>query len=133
MSAKILIVEDDPLMSRVYQRIFKLEGYEIVTAQDGEEGLKKATETNPVLIMLDIMMPKMNGLDILQKLKSQDSTKTIPIIMLTNLAGQEDAKKVISMGAAKYKVKSEYKPSRVTNMVKEVLNSQNTQNPTQTT
>jgi len=119
--AKILIVEDDPLMSRMYQKIFTFEGYEVEIAGDGEEGLEKVRAGKPTLVLLDIMMPKMNGLQVLEKLKSDPETKSIPVVMLTNLAGQQDAETALTKGAIKYIVKSEYEPKQVTNMVKEIL------------
>jgi CheY-like chemotaxis protein len=119
--AKILIVEDDPLMSRMYQKIFKFEGYDVEMAGNGEEGLEKVKTAKPTLILLDIMMPKMNGLEVLGKLKGDEALKSIPVVMLTNLAGQSDAEKALAMGAIKYIVKSEYEPKQVTNMVKEIL------------
>lgn len=119
--AKILIVEDDPLMSRMYQKIFSFEGYQLDIAGDGEEGLEKIRTQKPNLILLDVMMPKMNGFQVLEKIKADPETKKIPVIMLTNLAGQADAEKAITMGAVKYIVKSEYEPKQVTNMVKEIL------------
>ena len=118
---KILIVEDDPLMSRMYQKIFKFEGYEVEMAGNGEEGLEKAKKEKPTLILLDVMMPKMNGLQTLEKLKLDSDTKAIPVIMLTNLAGQQDAETALAKGAVKYIVKSQYEPKQVTNMVKEIL------------
>src|SRR3989344_6892946 len=117
----LLIIEDDPLMSRMYQKIFKIEGFNIDTASDGEEGLSKVKSAKPTLILLDVMMPKMNGLEVLEKLKADPATKTIPVVVLTNLAGQSDAEKALSMGAVKYIVKSEYEPKEVANMVKEIL------------
>jgi CheY-like chemotaxis protein len=119
--AKILIVEDDPLMSRMYQKIFTFEGYEVEMAGDGEEGLEKTRSGKPTLILMDIMMPKMNGLQALEKLKADPETKAIPVIMLTNLAGQQDAETALSKGAIKYIIKSEYEPKQVVNMVKEIL------------
>ena len=118
---KILIVEDDPLMSRMYQKIFKFEGYEADFAIDGEEGLEKIRSEKPTLILLDIMMPKMNGLEVLDKLKLDPETKDIPVVMLTNLAGTQDAESALEKGAVKYIIKSEYEPKQVVNMVKEIL------------
>ena len=118
---KILIVEDDPLMSRMYQKIFTFEGYEVEMASDGEEGLEKAKAVSPTLVLLDVMMPKMNGLQVLEKLKLDPATKAIPVVMLTNLAGQKDAEVALEKGAIKYIVKSEYEPKQVVNMVKEIL------------
>jgi CheY-like chemotaxis protein len=121
MAKKILIVEDDPLMSRMYQKIFTFEKYEVVAAMDGVEGLEKAREVKPMLILLDVMMPKMNGLQVLEKLKSDPDTKTIPVIMLTNLAGEKDAENGLMKGAIKYIVKSEHDPKKVVGMVKEII------------
>lgn len=118
---KILIVEDDPLMSRMYQKIFSFEKYEVDLAHDGEEGLSKAQSSSPTLILLDVMMPKMNGLQVLEKLKADDRTKAIPVIMLTNLAGQQDAEMALSKGAVKYLIKSEHEPKEVTDIVKGIL------------
>jgi CheY-like chemotaxis protein len=119
--AKILVVEDDPLMSRMYQKIFTFEGYEVEMAGDGEEGLEKVRSSKPTLVLMDIMMPKMNGLQALEKLKADPETKSIPVVMLTNLAGQQDAETALTKGAIKYIIKSEYEPKQVVNMVKEIL------------
>lgn len=118
---KILIVEDDPLMSRLYQKIFIFEKYEVELAADGQEGLEKVRISKPTLILLDIMMPKMNGLEVLEKLKADPDTRTIPVIILTNLAGQQDAETALAKGAVKYIIKSEYEPKQVADMVKEIL------------
>lgn len=119
--AKILIVEDDPLMSRMYQKIFTFEKYDVEMAGDGEEGFEKAKAIKPTIMLLDIMMPKMNGLEVLEKLKADPYTKSIPVIMLTNLAGQQDAEAALAKGAVKYIIKSEHEPKEVANMVKEIL------------
>ena len=119
--AKILVVEDDPLMSRMYQKIFTFEGYEVEMASDGQEGLDKAREVKPTLMLLDVMMPKLNGLQVLEKLKSDPETKAIPVIMLTNLAGEQDAESALTKGAIKYIIKSEHDPKEVADMVKEIL------------
>jgi len=119
--AKVLIVEDDPLMSRMNEKIFLFEKYEVELAHDGQEGLDKARSVKPTVIMLDVMMPKMNGLQVLEQLKADPGTKGIPVIMLTNLAGQQDAETALSKGAVKYLIKSEHEPKEVTDMVKEIL------------
>jgi CheY-like chemotaxis protein len=120
---KILITEDDPLMLRMYQKIFTLEHYEVEIATNGEEALEKvrAAAEKPALVLLDIMMPKMNGLEALDKLKANPDTQKIPVVMLTNLAGQQDAEEALLKGAVKYIIKSEYEPKQVVDMVKEVL------------
>jgi CheY-like chemotaxis protein len=119
--AKILIIEDDPLMQRMYQKAFGFDGYEVAVAGDGVEGLEKVRSEKPTIILLDVMMPKMNGLDTLSKIKADPELKATPVIMLTNLAGSADAEKALSMGAVKYIVKSEQEPKQVVAMVKEIL------------
>ena len=119
--AKILIIEDDPLMSRMYQKIFSLEGFEVDIAIDGLEGLEKSREVKPTLILLDIMMPRLNGLQVLEKLKLDPEMKKIPVVILTNLAGSRDAENAMLKGAVKYIVKSEYDPKQIVTMIKEIL------------
>ena len=108
-------------MRRLYQKIFTFEKYEVESAEDGEEGLEKARKVKPTLILLDVMMPKINGLQVLEKLKADPDLKKIPVVMLTNLAGQKDAETALAKGAVKYIVKSEYEPKQVSDMVKGVL------------
>ena len=122
--AKILLIEDDPLMLRLYEKILERNDFQIVTASRGQEGLTKAKEEKPDLILLDIMMPEMDGFEVLGKLKSDDTTKNLPVIALTNLAGEEDAKKALEMGAIRYIIKSEHDPAGVVKIAKEVLASQ---------
>ncbi|MDB5183133.1 MAG: phoP [Candidatus Saccharibacteria bacterium] len=119
--AKVLIIEDDPLMSRMYQKIFTFEKYDVEMAGDGEEGLAKAGTVQPTIILCDVMMPKMNGLQVLEKLKADPATKAIPVVMLTNLAGQQDAETALAKGAVKYIIKSEHDPKEVADMVKEIM------------
>jgi len=119
--AKVLIIEDDSLMSRMYQKIFTFQNYEVEVAADGEEGLAKVASVHPTIILLDVMMPKMNGLQVLEKLKANEETKNIPVIMLTNLAGQQDAEAALAKGAVKYIVKSDHEPKEVADMVDEII------------
>lgn len=119
--AKILIIEDDPLMQRMYQKAFSFDGYEVEVAGDGVEGLDKIRTLKPNIILLDVMMPKMNGIDVLKKMKADPDLKKIPVVMLTNLAGGSDAENALSLGAVKYIIKSEQEPRQVVTMVKEIL------------
>lgn len=118
---KILLVEDDPMMSRLFQRGFSLQGFDAQVAGNGLEGVEKAKAMQPAIILLDVMMPKMNGLQVLAKLKSDPDTKSIPVMMLTNLAGEKDAENALMKGAVKYIVKSEHDPKQVVGMVKEII------------
>ncbi len=119
--SKILIVEDDPLVARMYQKVMGIEGIEVVLAEDGVVGVKKAKEVRPNLILLDVMMPRMNGIEVLDALKSDPELKDIPVIMLTNLSGTHDAEIALGKGAVAYMIKSEYKPKEVAEEAKKYL------------
>ena len=80
-------------------------------------------ETAPTLILLDVMMPKKNGFDVLRQVKQNEKLKNVPVVMLTNLAGESDAEKALSLGAVLYLVKSQYDPKEVVNKVKEILSA----------
>ena len=120
---KLFIAEDDPLMSRMYERAFRLGGHEITMAGDGEEALAtlQKMDPKPAVILLDIMMPKLSGFDVLRKLKEDASLKSTPVILLTNLAGQQDAEKGLELGAVLYLVKSQYDPKEVVAKVEEII------------
>lgn len=117
----VLLIEDDNLLVRMYQDKFTQDGYKVNVALDGEEGLAKLKEEKPTLILLDIMMPKVNGFEALKKIKADPDCKSIPVILLTNLGGQDDAKHGLEMGAVAYMIKSDYTPDQVVAKVKEIL------------
>lgn len=121
MDTVLLIIEDDPLMSRMYQKAFSYEGYKVEIAFNGEEGIDKVRNIKPTIVLLDIMMPKMNGLQVLDKLKADPDTRSIPVVVLTNLAGEHDAEVALTKGAVKYIVKSQHEPKEITDMVKEII------------
>jgi len=123
MAVKVLLVEDDQLIQRMYEKIFIFEKFEVEMASDGEEGLEKARTMNPkpTVILLDVMMPKMNGIEVLEKLKLDPELKAIPVVMLSNLAGENDVETALSKGAVKYIIKSEYDPKQISDMVKEIV------------
>lgn len=115
----ILIIEDDKILSKMYSEKFKLEGFDVVIAQDGEEGLEYISEKNPSFILLDMMLPKFTGQDVLNQLKKRASDNTTPpIIALTNLAQKDDAQKALELGAKEYLVKAMYTPDQVVEKVK---------------
>lgn len=119
--AKILIIEDDPLMSRMYEQIFTFDQHEVQVADDGEQGLLKAKEFKPTIIMLDVMMPKLNGFEVLDRLKIDPDLKPIPVIMLTNLSSEQDAQTAMLKGAVKYIVKNQHDPKEISKMIKEII------------
>lgn len=119
--AKILLIEDDSLVARMYEKAIVFEGMEVVVAIDGKDGLEKAKENKPDLIFCDIMMPRMNGIEVLEKLKEDLETRNIPVIMLTSLSDSHDAEVALSKGAIDYMVKSKYDPKDIASKAKEFL------------
>lgn len=120
---KILLIEDDSLVTRMYQRLFTEDsGFQLIIAKDGQEGLKILKETAPDLILLDIIMPKIDGIEVLKRIKKDEETADIPVLMLTNLNEPTPVADAISLGARGYLVKSNYMPSEVMQQVKDILN-----------
>lgn len=120
--ARILLIDDDALLLRMYQSKLVEDGFEVDVATDGVPGLQKASEVKPDLILLDIMMPKLDGLEVLRKLKENELTKNIPVIVLTNVGGsEEDVERGLSLGAVAYLVKAAYTSKEVVQKIKEIL------------
>lgn len=119
---KILLVEDDEMLHGMYVQKFKNQGFEVVSSYNGADGIKLAETEKPDIILLDIIMPKMDGFVALKKLKSNDVTKDIPVILLTNLGQEEDVKKGQELGAKDYFIKANHTPQEVVDKVKSVLN-----------
>jgi two-component system, chemotaxis family, chemotaxis protein CheY len=118
---KIVLVEDDEVMARMYRKVFSFGGFEITVASDGREGLKKIKQILPDLIILDVMMPKMNGLEVLNELKLNRDTKNIPVVMLTNLSLPEEIRFALEKGAVRYLIKCENEPKKVFEIVQKLL------------
>ncbi len=118
----ILIVEDDKSLAKMYSEKFKIEGFTTVIAEDGEKAINLILELNPSFILLDIMLPKFSGLDLLAQIKHNPTTTNIPVIALTNLAQKEEAQKALSLGAKEYLVKAMFTPEEVVDKVKQYLN-----------
>jgi len=106
MQKILLIVEDDPYVQRFYERLFRFHDYTVELAKNGEEGIAKAKTMKPSLILLDIVMPGENGIQVLEKLKGDPDTKGISTVMLTNIDEEDTIKKARDMGAADFIVKS---------------------------
>lgn len=117
----ILLVDDDLTLREMYDDRLKAEGFDIIQASNGEEAIAKARETKPNIILLDVMMPKINGFDVLKQLKEDPDTKDIPVILLTALIQDVDRTQGKKLGAADYIVKSETMPGEVITKIKSVL------------
>lgn len=121
---KLLIIEDDLFLLNMYASKFELEGFEVIIAEDGEKGWKTAIKDVPDVILLDIMMPKMNGFEVLEKLKSDDKVSKIPVILLTNLSQRDEIERAMNLGAADFLIKAHFRPSEVVEKIKKLLNIQ---------
>lgn len=121
MSKKIMLVEDDTSLREIYGIRLQAEGYEIVSAGDGEEALAIAVREKPDLIVADVMMPKISGFDMLDILRSTPETKDIKVIMMTALSADDQRQRGEALGADRYLVKSQVGIEDVVNVVHEVL------------
>ncbi len=119
--AKVLLVEDDVALRDIYSARFMAEGYDVVTASDGEMALTQAVKEKPDLIILDVMMPKISGFDVLDILRATPETKDTKVIMMTALSQETDVTKGKSLGADEYLVKSQVTLTDVIEKAKAVL------------
>jgi two-component system alkaline phosphatase synthesis response regulator PhoP len=118
---KILLIEDEEMLANMYEVKFKNEGYDLTKAMDGSQGLEMAKSITPDFILLDIIMPKMDGFAVLKSLKEDAVTKNIPVMLLTNLGQDEDVQRGKQLGAVGYLVKANITPSEVVASVKREL------------
>lgn len=117
MAKKLLLIDDDALIVRMYERVFGFAGINVTTSLVPAEGLALATTMKPDLILLDIMMPDMDGLEVLKRLKADEATKAIPVIVLTNLSDENRTKQAMKLGALDVMIKSDYSPKQVVEKV----------------
>jgi len=117
----ILLVEDEQMLAEMYATKFTMEGYKVEKADNGADGLRLAKEVKPDIILLDVIMPKMDGFAVLKELKADECCKKIPTVLLTNLGQDDDVKKGKDLGATDYFVKSNHSPSEIVDKVKSIL------------
>ena len=118
---KILFIEDESALQRTFGDILRREGYEMISALDGEAGLKLAKTKKPDLILLDLVLPKVHGFEVLKELKKTPETKEIPVIVLTNLEEMGDVDKAVELGARTYLVKTQYSLEEIVAKIKKAL------------
>lgn len=126
MSKKVLLVEDEPLLIDLYEERFKEEDFDLITAETGEDALKQAEGASIDLILLDILLPGINGFEVLRRLKSNIETRDVPVIVLTNLGSEQsdkDKQLALSLGAVDYLVKSYHTPDEMVEIIKKRLES----------
>ncbi len=119
---KILLVEDDSFLLGMYATKFEMEDFKVVMAEDGEKAIRVAQKEMPALILLDIILPKLNGFEVLKQLKANPATAKIPVILLTNLSQKDEIEQGLKMGAEDYLIKAHFMPSEVVEKIKKVLN-----------
>lgn len=120
---KILLIEDDLFLVEIYTTKFKESGFEIENLNNSEIALSYIRESKPDLILLDVVMPKIDGFELIRKIKEENDLKIIPIIFLTNLGQKEDIEKGLDLGAVDYVVKAHFMPSEIVDRVKKILKS----------
>lgn len=120
---KILIIEDDPLLAKMYQTKLSMEGFDINRAQDGQEGLVLVKKYKPDLILLDLMLPIMDGFTVLTELKKDNQTKKIPVIVFSNLAQSSDIDQAKKLGAVDYIVKAHLTPNEIVKRIKAFIDN----------
>ena len=118
---KILVVEDETFLVKIYNMKLKKEGYDVTIATDGEQAVKLAEEIKPDLILLDLILPKLNGFEALEKIKAIASIKNTPVVVLSNLGQDDDIKKAKSLGAVDYLIKANFSIQDVVQKIRDVV------------
>jgi len=118
---KILIVEDDSFLLQMYSAKLALEGFKVIDAINGEKGVRVAKKELPDLILLDLMLPKLDGVEVLRELKKDKTTQNIPVIILTNIGQKEQIDACFGLGANDYMIKAHFIPSEVIGKIKKIL------------
>lgn len=122
MAKKILLIEDEEIMINLLQKKLIKEGYDVSIARDGKEGLRTMREVGPDLILLDIIMPKMGGFEVMEEMQKDKELKKIPIIVISNSGQPVELDKAQKLGAGDWLVKTEFDPQEVVDKVKKQFN-----------
>ena len=118
---KILLIEDEAALQKTFGDVLSVEGFKVISAIDGEIGLRLAGSEKPDLIILDLVLPKLHGLEVLKGLKENNKTKNIPVIILTNMGDLENIEKALELGATTYMIKADYTLEDVVAKVKNAI------------
>lgn len=120
---RVLFVDDDTFLRKVYQSELSEHNYEVIVAEDGEEGLRKALTEDPDIVILDMIMPKKNGFEVLTAMQNDIKARDIPVIILSNLGQEDDIKKGLDLGAVDYLVKDEIALDTLVGKISHFINS----------
>ncbi|MBZ9569860.1 response regulator [Patescibacteria group bacterium] len=118
---RIVFIEDEPALQKILGEALSKEGYEVIAALDGEAGLRLVETKKPDLVLLDLILPKIDGFEVLRRIKEDPETREIPIIILTNLERMEDVDRVSELGAITYLVKDNYTLEEVVEKIKKAI------------
>lgn len=118
---KVLLIEDDAFLAEIYQKKFEMEGFKVSIASNGEKGLADIKKKKPDVVLLEVLLPKLDGFAVLEAAKANSATKNIPIILLTSLGQKDDVQRGLAAGAADYLIKTHFQPSEIVDKVFAVL------------
>jgi DNA-binding response OmpR family regulator len=118
---RVLFVEDDPTVAQMYRLKLELDGYQVIMAKDGEEGLRLAREVDPDIVFLDIRLPKVDGFTVLEGLRATDRTRNVPVVILSNYGEQDLVDRGLRLGALEYLIKSQTTPAHLSRGVENWL------------
>jgi DNA-binding response OmpR family regulator len=121
MSKKILIVEDDKFLRELISKKLKGEGFSVSEAVDGEAGLKQIKEIKPDLVLLDLILPSIDGFEVLSRVKEDPAIKSIPVIILSNLGQKEEVERGLKLGAYDYLIKAHFTPGEIIEKIRNIL------------
>ncbi|OGG08918.1 hypothetical protein A2154_02960 [Candidatus Gottesmanbacteria bacterium RBG_16_43_7] len=116
---KILIIEDDPLIVKIYSTRLKADGYNVISAENGEEGIKVAEEQNPDVVVLDVMMPRVDGFAVLERLRKNEKLHRVPILIYSNLSNEEEIERAKKLDVTEFLVKANLSPTQMVAKIKQ--------------
>lgn len=118
---RVLLIEDDRFLAGMYEKKLRLEKFDVRVAHDGEEGLRLCEVYKPDIILLDILLPKLSGFEVLKAARASDACRTTPVLVLSNLSQQRDIARCMELGATDYLIKSHFMPSEVIQRIRAIL------------
>jgi len=121
MAKKILIIEDDKFLRELISRKLTDDDFDTVGAVDGEDGVKKVKEEKPDLVLLDLILPSIDGFEVLSRIKKDPEVASIPVIILSNLGQKEEVEKGLNLGAADYLIKAHFTPGEIIEKIRTIL------------
>jgi len=124
MAKKILIIEDEKILLNLLEQKLKQEGYEVLTATDGEKGLEEMKMLKPDLVLLDIVMPRMGGFEVMEEMAKEENLKEIPVIIISNSGQPVEIDKARTLGAKDWLIKTEFDPKKKKKKVRNQLEKQ---------